>query len=199
MASRLQPSRVPIIVCEGPSERNYLSELNKILVRNLYSAFCTPVPVFSGYFSSVAAKVKSCRRQYRKAEIFVWVDKDIYERNSQNCFNHYLNRGANIPRFWFSNMNFEDFLSLHYSKPEIVAFEKTLEKKDHFCQPLTEDSYLPCFKSHISSEYQKGDLPFVLDKAKLDTMFNNLGKYKMDCDFAYWLKDQLASGEVSFR
>lgn len=168
-------------------------------MRNSFSAFCTPIPVYSGYFSSVVAKVKACRRQYRKAEIFVWVDKDIYERNSQKCFDNYLKRGANIPRFWFSNMNFEDFLSLHYSDQEIIAFERILEKKNHFCQPLTEDSYLPCFKSNICPDYQKGDLPFVLDKIRLDIMFNNLGKYKMDCDFAYWLKDQLASGEVTFR
>lgn len=199
MGSPLQSASVPVIVCEGPSEDNYLTELNKILVRNSFSAFCTPIPVYSGYFSSVVAKVKACRRQYRKAEIFVWVDKDIYERNSQKCFDNYLKRGANIPRFWFSNMNFEDFLSLHYSDQEIIAFERILEKKNHFCQPLTEDSYLPCFKSNICPDYQKGDLPFVLDKIRLDIMFNNLGKYKMDCDFAYWLKDQLASGEVTFR
>lgn len=199
MGSPLQSASVPVIVCEGPSEDNYLTELNKILVRNSFSAFCTPIPVYSGYFSSVVAKVKACRRQYRKAEIFVWADKDIYERNSQKCFDNYLKRGANIPRFWFSNMNFEDFLSLHYSDQEIIAFERILEKKNHFCQPLTEDSYLPCFKSNICPDYQKGDLPFVLDKIRLDIMFNNLGKYKMDCDFAYWLKDQLASGEVTFR
>ena len=82
MGSPLQSASVPVIVCEGPSEDNYLTELNKILVRNSFSAFCTPIPVYSGYFSSVVAKVKACRRQYRKAEIFVWVDKDIYERKS---------------------------------------------------------------------------------------------------------------------
>lgn len=199
MVSRLQPSSVPIIVCEGHSERNYLNELNKILVRNLYSAFCTPVPVLSGYFSSVVAKVKECKQKNRKAEIFVWVDKDIYVRNSQKCFDNYSKKGINIPDFWFSTMNNEDFLSLHYSASEAASFEKILEKKNHFCQPLTEDSYLPCFKSTICPEYLKGELPFVLDKNRLNTMLSNLGKYKMDCQFAYWLREQLNSGAVTFR
>lgn len=199
MASRLQLSRVPIIVCEGPSEENYLTELNKLLVRNSYSVFCKPVSVGTGDFSPVIKKFKNSRQQNRKSEILIWIDRDIYVRNSNKCFDSYSRKAANIPDFLFSDMNFEDFLSLHYSDSEVIAFEKILEKKNHFRYPLTEDSYLPCFKSNLCPEYQKEDLPFVLDKNRLDTMFNNLGKYKMNCGFAYWLKEQLNSGAVTFR
>ena len=78
MASRLQLSRVPIIVCEGPSEENYLTELNKLLVRNSYSVFCKPVSVGTGDFSLVFKKFNNSSPQNMKSELLIRIYRDFY-------------------------------------------------------------------------------------------------------------------------
>lgn len=124
--------KTPIIVCEGLSERDYLTTLNRLLVRGDYTAFCKPITAGSGDFSTIRKCLIREKRNNLKTDIYVWVDEDLYFRNSQKSLTEYKNKTSNIPDFWFSRMNFEDFLSLHYPSEQLKKYEKTLEKKRTF-------------------------------------------------------------------
>lgn len=193
----MQVCKVPIIICEGLSEVAYLTSLNRLLVRQEFSAFCKPVHAQSGYFSSVANAVREVRRGNRKSDIFVWVDKDIYVREKQ-CIDAYNNKKNNIPDFWFSWMNFEDFLMLHKDSAELREYVGQLEALNHFFSPLTASEHGRIFRQYFPN-YVKGEIPFELDKNILDKLFNNLKATKVRCDFGEWLLDQLTSKAVHYR
>ena len=75
-------------------------------------------------------------------------------------------------------MNFEDMLILHFEKEDIGKWIQICKKYNHFNKPLPADDYLPLFKKFYSKEfgveYNKGDLPFDLDEAKILNVFKNV-------------------------
>lgn len=191
--------KVPIIICEGGSEATYLTYLNRLLVRsNNRSAFCKPVSAGNGYFSSIKSALFREMKKNRKSDFHVWVDRDIYVKNSKNCMVEYERRKPNIPVFWFTTMNFEDFLMLHEDRVLLQKYEKELDRNNHFDTPLESYRHETIFSKYIPS-YKKGSMPFELTKERMNCMFNNMRQSKFKNDFALWLENEINSGRVNYR
>ncbi len=171
------PNEVIIIICEGPSERAYLQQLNRILREKECHVSFNARLSNGGDFSTVKKKFRQERKNNKKAPIFIWVDFDLYKRNDKGNKDKYENRGRDIPEFLFSKMNFEDVLILHFEKRIIDKWIQICKEKRHFNKPLFSDDYLPLFKRFYKNEvgikYNKGDLPFDLDEAKIMNIFKN--------------------------
>ena len=169
----MRPNEVIIIICEGPSERAYLQQLNRTLREKECHVTFNARLSNGGDFNTVKTKFRQERKNNKKATIFVWVDFDLYLQNDK-----YENRGKDIPDFLFSKMNFEDMLILHFEKEDIGKWIQICKKYNHFNKPLPADDYLPLFKKFYSKEfgveYNKGDLPFDLDEAKILNVFKNV-------------------------
>ena len=120
--------------------------------------------------------MREARRSNRKSDIYVWVDKDNYVREKQ-CIEAYSRKKTNIPEFWFSWMNFEDFLMLHSNTDELKEYFEQLDALHHFSHPLTAEDHGKIFRQYFPN-YEKGELPFDLNKKFLSNLFKNLNTTK---------------------
>lgn len=190
-----------IVLCEGESEFNYITNLNRILCfrSNPYTKLFKAVLIGSGKFVTVKHEYDKALKNNKKEKdnILIWIDYDIYKRNENDNNTLYKNK-LGIPDFLFSYMNFEDFLILHLS--ENVVDEWYKKCKEHFLNnPKSSKEYLPLFKKYFS-DYKKGELPIQLDKNTLENMFKNLhscSNYKND--FASFLYKKMSSGLIVYK
>ena len=126
-----------IVVCEGESEANYLTLLNRLLKDKLplppqlmgrplrfnlpilrevstdkksqYAGKC----VGNGQFTNMQKAYRKEAKENKGADIIVWADWDLYARNDHDCLDNYMNKKSGIPDFCFSFQNFEDFWAMH--------------------------------------------------------------------------------------
>jgi hypothetical protein len=189
---------VPIICCEGSSEFNYLARINRLLHRPECGAVCSPLNMNQGDFTAVKNFLKRLKKEAKTREILIWVDKDIYVRNTGHCYDNYCKKSEDIPDFFFSIMNFEDFMMLHLDANTLTSYERALQKKKHFDTPLDSVSQLSILDSHVKN-YRKGDLPFDLDRAHLEAMFRNRKNTNIQCGLADWLENEIESGKIVYR
>lgn len=188
--------KTTIIICEGPSEENYIKELNKYFRESSIHIILTPKVVGTGEYKSVIKKYREVYQEYNgrnkknKMPIEIWVDFDIYHRDNNNCMTNYKNKPKLIPDFLFSYENFEDFLVLHEDKVQLQKWEEICNKHNHFDIPLHENKYLPLLRDNIFPGYEKGSLPINIDKNSLNNLFehnNNDENIKIKSDFASFL------------
>jgi hypothetical protein len=166
-----------IIICEGKSEDAYIQELNKYFrEKNIISSISlVSKPVGGGHYAAVVRKYKEeFKKNKSRFRIWIWVDRDIYERNEQKNCDKYSKRPKNIPDFCFNIFNFEDFFILHYPKDKVSNYRKLCEDKDHFKNPLHSEDYMPLIKKVIEG-YKKGSLPndFTISTEILNNLFTN--------------------------
>ena len=97
---------------------------------------------------------------------------DIYVRNATAAERRnaqaYAKKGS-LPDFFFSVMNFEDFLALHFDDDLFEQWHAEFKDAGHFDRPLNSVDYAPLFASIWSAQvarigtsgvtYSKGDLP----------------------------------------
>ncbi len=175
---------VYIVVNEGVSERVYLQLLRSFLTKRMplrddFYVRLDLVPRMArgggqggGAFSLIRRKYLACRKTDRRTPIVIWVDADIYvrganlleERNARS----YANRGA-LPAFYFSVMNFEDFLALHFDDDVFERWYAVMKEAGHFEAPLVAKTYKPLFAPLWADQvnrmgvrrgtYAKGTLP----------------------------------------
>lgn len=164
-----------IVVCEGDSERAYINELNRLLYRDPYGypmqAF-SAVPVGTGHFNEVKRTYLAERRANRSSTVVVWVDWDIYLRNDRQNGTKYRGK-QKIPDFYFSVMNFEDFLMLHCSREQLDSWVDLCASREHYAKPMHADEYEPLVRQYWPS-YRKGELPFELTAERVQKMFQNI-------------------------
>lgn len=168
-----------IIICEGKSEENYISELNRFFRENDIRIILTPKPVGAGEYKSVIKTYKNQRTDNKKSKIEIWVDFDIYLRNDNNCMDNYQKKKQSIPDFLFNHQNFEDFLVLHKDDYTLQNWLDICRKLNHFSTPLHgkgEQGYMNLLENNIFPGYKKGDLPLNINKDSLV----NLLKHNMD-------------------
>ena len=186
-----------IVICEGDSEKAYIQNINRILhYKNSYGgALFKPIPVNTGYFDKVKIKYRTEKKNNQNSTIVIWLDYDIYKRNSKKCMDFYMNRKG-IPDFLFSHMNFEDFLILHENEETISKWKKL--SGDHFEEPMQSSEYQNKFKQ-IMPNYKKGELTPPIDKNRFETMLRNLesGKFYKN-DFGKFLLDNIKDGFFEF-
>lgn len=179
-----------IILCEGPSERAYLEELNRFLRdKNIQITFISKI-VGCGHYKEISKRYKKEKKQNPTKEIIIWVDRDTYIRNDNND-RDFFNKSLFKENFYFSTMNFEDFLVMHLDTKKLSSWEDLCLKNDHFSHPLTEENYIPLFIENIFSKYTKGNIPFEINNENLQNLFcnNNLSRFKSK--FASFLENTL--------
>ncbi len=169
-----------IVICEGASEANYLTLLNRLLAtlptpaglngRSLrfnlptlgrgsldhaspYAGRC----VGSGRFSHLEGALRKVTKENKGVEIVVWADWDLYVRNDHDCLDNYLYKKPGIPDFCFSFQNFEDFWAMHLEDELFHEWLRTMTAKNHWTVPLHSDDYLPLIQGLVFG-YEKGKL-----------------------------------------
>lgn len=144
-----------LIVCESESEKAYIQQLNRLLSRGEYggAAFC-PYPVGNGHFKPVRKEYKRVQSSQRNCTLIIWVDRDIYIRNENDCETNRL--ATKDMCFYFSIMNFEDFLMLHQDAAAAQKWFSAIAAKKHWANPLTDDQYLPEFLKFFPDYKKKG-------------------------------------------
>lgn len=174
-----------LVVCEGPSERAYIQELNRYLNEEEIPLIFIPKSSDGGQYTLVIRKYKEVRKANRSSEIIIWVDYDRYQRNDDSDMDNYRSKPAAIPDFLFSHQNFEDFLSMHCDRPEMERWLTSCVARNHFNIPSHSSEYMQSFKVFIGGNYKKGVIPICINSHTL----NNVRIHQEDpavpfkCDF----------------
>ncbi|MBQ8784523.1 MAG: hypothetical protein IJZ59_00580 [Alphaproteobacteria bacterium] len=167
------PKNVYIIICEGPSEKAYLQELNRYLEDNDYPVTIVPKTINNGHFKPAQIKFNEVKKQNPKDIIYIWVDKDTYIRNDEGDGEKYNKKPKNIPDFHFNYHNFEDFLAMHMPDDILSNWQEICRKKNHFNKPLHANIYEPLYKQNIINDYEKGSMPFPITKEQIINALKN--------------------------
>ncbi|BAG13966.1 hypothetical protein [Candidatus Endomicrobiellum trichonymphae] len=185
----LNPIMHYIIICEGGSENAYIQELNKYFKEQEINIIFRPSPVNTGHFKEVIKKYK-CER--KKNKFYIFVDYDIYKKNTNKNNDNYTKKSKGIPDFLFNYFNFEDFLILHLNKNSILEYQKKCDDKNHFNIPMKSEIYMPLIKNFFN-DYKKGNLPadFKISEESLKKLFfnNQDADIKFESDFACFLQE----------
>lgn len=178
-------NKVIIVICEGPSERAYIQELNRYLKENDILIRFIPKSSDGGQFSKVIKKYKEVKKDNPRESIAIWVDKDRYLRNDSKDMDNYKKKPSSIPDFLFTSMNYEDFLIIHMEDQVLNKWLSFCVSKSHFISPLHSKDYLEEYKK-IMKSYSKGDFPIELNDSSLQLlkMRQNDSKLSFKCDFA---------------
>jgi len=180
------PNRNIIVICEGPSERAYLQELNRYLAEEAIPLHFIPRSSNGGQYAGVVKKYKEERSNNRRTEILIWVDRDIYERNNDGNMEAYRSKPADIPDFLFSYYNFEDFLSMHLDRSTLDRWVSSCVGRNHFTIPSYNSKYISDFITFIGGAYRKGDMPIEINTHSLNNLrtHQNDSSIPIKCDFA---------------
>ena len=194
------------IIVEGPSERAYMQRLMSFLTSDLpldidgYSSRLVFYPTITnhriggGAYNLVHKTYREISPRNPKIPLMIWVDRDIYVRNSNKneraSAAGYANKGT-MPDFHFSVMNFEDFLALHFEPELFTIWKASVEAQGHFMVPLHGGRYdklwQPIWSEFLRAHpevgggaYEKGSLPegFVSIKT-LTNLRKNISDPKM--------------------
>lgn len=173
------------LICEGPSEWTYLQRLAAFIVDKLppmedgftprlsFSPSVTNDKIGGGSFKLVQRAYRKVWPQNKKLPLRIWVDCDIYIRNSSACERAnaagYAQKKT-MPDFNFMVMNFEDFIAMHFPDDVFEAWKVEMQNAGHFTVPLHSVDYEPLFEkiwqqflqsvgSSGVESYKKGSLP----------------------------------------
>lgn len=171
-----------MVVCEGSSEVNYITRLNRIFCYSDSKCMVfKPYNAGGGRYSFVSKKYNEVLAGNRKQEsrIKIWVDQDLYVRAGSEENRMYCSRSKLVPRFMFSLMNFEDYLTMHCAEGIVKDWQNTCESRNHFTEPMHANQYEELFNSLIKKyfgvDYKKGDVPFELSQNTFTAnLFRNL-------------------------
>ena len=187
------------IVCEGKSERVYLTNLNKILISqdgrqpfNIKSADGCQI-------KKLLQAAQELKKKDRKAcDIYFLVDED--NKFKADWLSGYNNQMKPFQAFFrFNVMNFEDVIMLHESFERLQKWISLMQSRNHFVHPLTDQNYSPCFLSEFP-DYVKGEMPFDLDRIRVEQAFSNHKQQRLiHSDFLIDLEKMINAGELLWR
>lgn len=175
-----------IIVCEGPSEKAYIQELNRYLEEEDIPLHFIPRSSNGGQYSPVVKKYREVRKDNRTTRILIWVDWDRYRRNDNADMDNYRKKSNDIPDFLFSYMNFEDVLSMHLDRGKMEKWWTSCNGRHHFDTPSHSNEYMPAFRMFIGETYEKGEMPIAIDCHSLENLraHQNDPSVPFKCDFS---------------
>ena len=178
------------IICEGNSENNYLTIINRYFRDNNIGKQII-IKTLTG--NTDIKNLKNYIKEFSKSKpdaIYVWLDKDILLYNDKQSIItniEAINKKRNKAKIniKYSYMNFEDFLSMHFDE-KCKELQNKLEIQQHFKKPLNSEEYLKIFKE-IFKEYKKGDLQKILKEITSNNILmvktnQNDNKCKFKCD-----------------
>ncbi len=154
------------IICEGASEKAYIQKTNQHLREGELDILLIPKDAGGGSIK----KITSCLSQFFKdekkirGEIWVWIDKDIYERDdlaAKQLQSTFEKKKSIKPILLFNTQNFEDFLSLHFDENLATEWMNICEQREHFTSPMRSKEHEPLFIEFLSNNtslprYKKG-------------------------------------------
>ena len=161
---------------------------------NIWMIF-KPIKIGSGHYSYVYRKYLSWKKNNRKCNAYIWIDKDVYIRNEHDNYDNYQISPIK-DSFRFNYMNFEDFLVLHLSIEKINEWQDICNLKNHFVNPLCSRDYLSLFKEKMISDYEKGSFPikiFNMNTIKNLIKNNNDENILISSEFINLLEEELSS------
>lgn len=173
------------LICEGPSEWTYLQRLSAFLVDKLppmadgftprlfFFPTVTNDKIGGGSFNLVQRTYRKVCPQNKRLPLRIWVDCDIYIRNSnagERANAEGYAQKKTMPDFNFMVMNFEDFVAMHFPDEIFEAWKDEMQNAGHFMAPLHSIDYEQPFKriwqryvqspeSSRGGAYKKGSLP----------------------------------------
>lgn len=187
------------IVCEGKSERAYLSDLNRLLVSkdgrqpfNIKSADGCRI-------KNLITASRELKLKDRKASsvLFVVDEDNKYNANWLSGYNNQMNQLHDF--FKFNVMNFEDVIMLHESFARLQKWISCMQSENHFTIPLTDQYYRPAFIKEFPN-YVKGEMPFDVDRARVEQAFCNQKQQNfIKSDFLIDLEKMISEGELVWR
>ena len=189
-----------IIVCEGKNDVSYLNALQRFVENDIplppgqIDPFLRFIPfpelegTCTGQYDKIVVAYRSATELFAPTSVEVWVDADIYIRNemfnsdaNKSNGTEYLNRPADVPIFFFSYHNFEDFVALHYDEKTFQAWKSNVlfvtsgaEELSHHDSPLTRTEYAPLFQKVFPHYSKKKRMPFELSTERLANLRRNL-------------------------
>jgi len=189
-----------IIVCEGKNDASYLNALQRFVENDIplppgqLDPFLRFVPfpelegTCTGQYDKIVAAYNSATEIFAPTPVEIWVDADIYIRNEAfnsdpSKFNgtEYVNRLSDIPVFFFSYHNFEDFLALHYDGETFQEWKRCVlmapnesSSLPHHDSPLPRSEYAPLFQKVFPRYSKKKKVPFDLSLERLSNLRCNL-------------------------
>lgn len=186
-----------LVVCEGASEVNYIRLLNRLLCSADGRAVFVSKDANGGSPGKIIKTLKQERKQNRKIPIWIFLDEDIYVRDSSLQSNLLMKKGDALVQF--SRMNFEDVIMLHESSSTLMEWIQVCRRARHFSSPLSEEEYFFRFKKFFP-DYRKRELPFELTNCRLNRAFANL-KIQKEIQSALLLSIEqlIQSKEIVFR
>lgn len=197
-----------LLVCEGSSEENYITQLNRLFrYADSECRVFIPYNANSGKYPFIRNKYNEVlkRNKKQKDNIRIWLDKDLYLRDGTEECSKFNSKDYLILQSLFSLMNFEDYLALHCT-PEIVEdWQSICESNNHFVTPMHASQYEMLFNKFISKnfciDYRKGEVPFDLTQQRILQLFDNLksNKFKFENDFGTYLMKLYETNSIEFR
>ena len=189
-----------VIVCEGKNDVSYLNALQRFVENDIpllpgqTDPFLRFIPypelegACTGQYDKIVAAYSSATEIFDSTSVEVWVDADIYIRNEAfnsdpSKFNgtEYLNRPSDVPVFFFSYHNFEDFAALHYDGKTFQAWKSNVlhavpeaVKLPHHDSPLPRTAYAPLYQKVFPHYSKKKRTPFDLSTERLSNLRRNL-------------------------
>ncbi len=146
------------ILCEGPSERAYIQQINRLLhEHDIPVIFLATVTQGGNYPHVIREYSKLIHRKPTPKNVWIWLDYDLYLRDDKFCWETYCNRSKTIPSFYFSIQNFEDYLSLHLPRKKRDQWIAIMRKYNHWRWPTHGKVYTPLFRKHVG-RYDKGTI-----------------------------------------
>lgn len=188
-----------IVVCEGKSDVAYLNALQRFIENDIplqpgqddpllrFVPYPELLGTCTGAYDKIVEAYQEASTVFAPDPVEIWVDADIYIRNEalnsdSNKFNgtEYQNRSDDIPVFYFSYHNFEDFIALHCDDATFASWKSNVlqaigigRNQPHHDFPLTRAEHAPLFQK-VLPHYSKRKTPFALSVACLANLRRHL-------------------------
>lgn len=148
----MNPNVVIYVACEGKSEKAYITALNRFFREHGIPCIINAECADSGRYKALAeARRRLSKRERKLAHLWMWADRDIYERGDEAL-------PPDAPGVLFSTFNFEDFLILHLPDDIVSRWTDICAQSGHLHKPLHSKDYESHFREFFP-EYRKGELP----------------------------------------
>lgn len=186
-----------IVICEGASEANYVTQLNRLLIAENGRIPFVPKVASGGRPALLLRTLTKYRQTNRNCQFYILLDEDIYIREPDLRVSLYSKQGTAV--IHFNHMNFEDVMMLHEPEEVCDSWISFCEANSHFSVPLPERVYFEKLKEFFPN-YSKRELPFELTKERLITAFRNLKRQqKIQSSFLTALENFIVKGLIVYQ
>lgn len=205
----MEQKEIIYILCEGNSETNYITRLNKFLdnegynftfqSENLHGSLLSKTDTEKSAYNKITNKFKNLLSKSKKGLFVIWLDDDVFKRQQlkkdilENLLKNFNSIHKKI-KIIYSYENFEDFLSMHLEQELFEQWERICLEQNHFETPMISTVYEPLIRTIIKG-YSKEKLPSEIhidvDTIKILKERQNNKNFHAKCDLINFIVDKL--------